>query len=476
MPEDHPDRSGQLGNLGSALHLRFEATRDNADLVRAAELLKMAVRASEPGQADTAIQQIRLGQTLLELTWPVPAETFAEAIGNLRAAAGNAAARSDLRVDAARAWGQGAAQAQRWDLALAGYSAAIELLPLAAWHGLHRADRENQLASWPGLASDAAACALQAGRPGLAVELIEQGRSVVWGQMLRTKTDLRRLGDSHPEFSSKITEIRGILDQPEVGAIAESGAKGSARRDNDRRIRAARDWDALLQTIRALPGFEDFGQPVPFSQLNEAAADGPVVIVNVSRIRCDAMILTSSGLTVLPLENLSWDAAMTHGNTYLHAVQRLSGYGEEDLGRTEMLARLHEIDSTLAWLWRAVTEPVLTQLGYTSTPAAGKSWPRIWWSAAGPLSLLPIHAAGRYDDTARPVPASALDLVVSSYTPTLQALIRARKTGRAGPTGRRLLIVAVPPERWMPPPAAPLGPRRLGAGLLLLWLPLPPMA
>ena len=37
------------------------------------------------------------------------------------------------------------------------------------------------------------------------------------------------------------------------------------------------------------------------------------------------------------------------------------------------------------------------------------------------------------------------------------------------------LIVAIPPERWMAPPAAPLGPRRLVAGLLL-WFPLPAMA
>src|SRR5262245_16187633 len=38
------------------------------------------------------------------------------------------------------------------------------------------------------------------------------------------------------------------------------------------------------------------------------------------------------------------------------------------------------------------------------------------------------------------------------------------------------LMAAVPPERWMAPPAAPLGPRRLGAGLLLLWFPWPPIA
>ncbi|KAG9122641.1 hypothetical protein FRC07_000897 [Ceratobasidium sp. 392] len=45
--------------------------------------------------------------------------------------------------------------------------------------------------------------------------------------------------------------------------------------------------------------------------------------------------------------------------------------------------------------------------------------PHVTWCAAGPLSLLPLHAAGLYDGTL----SNAFDLVVSSYTPTLSALI-----------------------------------------------------
>jgi CHAT domain-containing protein len=47
--------------------------------------------------------------------------------------------------------------------------------------------------------------------------------------------------------------------------------------------------------------------------------------------------------------------------------------------------------------------------------------PRIWWCPTGPLSFLPIHAAGDYGAAH---PESVLDYVVSSYTPNVTALTR----------------------------------------------------
>jgi CHAT domain-containing protein len=47
--------------------------------------------------------------------------------------------------------------------------------------------------------------------------------------------------------------------------------------------------------------------------------------------------------------------------------------------------------------------------------------PRIWWSTTGPLTFLPIHAAGLYNT--REAGFKISDFVVSSYTPTLTALL-----------------------------------------------------
>jgi len=49
--------------------------------------------------------------------------------------------------------------------------------------------------------------------------------------------------------------------------------------------------------------------------------------------------------------------------------------------------------------------------------------PHIWWCPTGPLTFLPIHAAGLYDQSF-PGP-NILDFAVSSYTPTVTTLLEA---------------------------------------------------
>jgi CHAT domain-containing protein len=49
--------------------------------------------------------------------------------------------------------------------------------------------------------------------------------------------------------------------------------------------------------------------------------------------------------------------------------------------------------------------------------------PRLWWCLTGELGFLPIHAAGVYHGASR---ACTADYVVSSSTPTLTALAKAR--------------------------------------------------
>ncbi|CAE6480382.1 unnamed protein product [Rhizoctonia solani] len=68
-------------------------------------------------------------------------------------------------------------------------------------------------------------------------------------------------------------------------------------------------------------------------------------------------------------------------------------------------------------LWDDVAEPVLRFLGYTGRVL--EILPHITWCTTGPLSLLPLHAAGYYDRAG----AKLSDFAVSSYTPTLGTLL-----------------------------------------------------
>lgn len=67
--------------------------------------------------------------------------------------------------------------------------------------------------------------------------------------------------------------------------------------------------------------------------------------------------------------------------------------------------------------------------------------PHITWCLTGPLTFLPIHAAGLYDAEDQP---KLFDYAVSSYTPTLTALLSARRLPAQRSAVPRLLAVSQP--------------------------------
>ncbi|WP_242909896.1 CHAT domain-containing protein [Actinomadura terrae] len=233
----------------------------------------------------------------------------------------------------------------------------------------------------------------------------------------------------------------------------------------DRRMALTREWDALVRQVRKLPGFEDFLRPPPLEKLLPAAAHGPVAVINVSRWRCDALLVVDGDVRVRELPDLNAADVEKMTTAYLNVLDTVSqrwrdwwrakqGAGgleaaEEELSAAEDRAE-KMLRAILRWLWRAVTEPVLKDLGFTTTPDDDvPAWPRMWWCPTGLLTMLPLHAAGDHlaDGPHRP---TVLDRVVSSYTPTLRALVQARAPlpEDASP---ELLIVTVPQVGEEPP-------------------------
>lgn len=238
----------------------------------------------------------------------------------------------------------------------------------------------------------------------------------------------------------------------------------------DRQIALAREWDGLVAQVRELDGFADFMRPPSIGQLLPAAADGPVVLINVETTRCAAMILTADGVEVEPLPDLSADAVARTTTRYLRdleAVDRAarairqaersstSGLRRADPAVRDLEAALttreRGLAETLAWLWDVVTGPVLDRVGFVRTPGPGDTWPRLWWCPTGLLTLLPLHAAGYHADSDRG--RTVIDRVISSYTPTVRALVEARRPYSAMPNGDLILVVAagaVPGEAPLP--------------------------
>ncbi|MEU3618787.1 CHAT domain-containing protein [Streptomyces sp. NPDC006872] len=471
------ERAMVLGNLGTALRWRYQHRGRARDAREAEAHLRAAVGAGPDGSPVHGRHLSGLAELLNARHRRTGDRAGAtEAIALWRQAARLPHAAVADRIGAAVSWAELAMRlGQDWAQAMEGMATAVDLLPLLAWRGLDRTERERLLASCAGLAQDSAAAALTAGFPEQAVELLERGRSVLWSQLLEQHTELDALRAAAPALAARLDQVRSALDTPNgTGAAAAlptvpplTGSAGAGTPPPgtpyrpvwlehhdaaDRRMAPAQEWDELIEEVRRLPGFENFLRRPRLREL-QSALPGPVVLVNVSTLRCDALIVTRDAVRVVPLPDLTAQDAHTRAVRLLTAIHEADRAVDGAAGMTaHMAARIHREQTlldTLEWLWETVSAPVLAALRLTSPAPSHGPWPRLWWCPTGPLALLPVHAAGRPPDPGsdRPRPGdSVLDRVVSSYTPTLRSLAAASTradVGRRGQGGRGTGLLAV---------------------------------
>ncbi|CUA76242.1 Nesprin-2 [Rhizoctonia solani] len=313
---------------------------------------------------------------------------------------------------------------------LYGYEMVIELVPLLACFGAIPDQRHKATQLGGHLAVEAAATAIEAGDYPLALTLLEQGRSVKWNHILQLQTPLQTLKaykDSKAQaYAKRLEEILMRLQLEEDSSLASTdepyhedlGLQGRYQR--------------VLKDIRGLSGpFTNFMRPKEPEDFVKAARKGPAVVINVHESRCDALIvhpMSSKGkIDSVELDRLTPERAREMQRIVNQTLKDLSsphGVGQKGQDRQQWkIDRLNqELKDQLKRLWDWVVYPVLEKLKYEPRSAMDKrKLPHITWCATGPLSFLPLHAAGDYDNTNG---KKTFDYVVSSYTPTLSALLR----------------------------------------------------
>ncbi|WP_165963891.1 CHAT domain-containing protein [Actinomadura sp. KC216] len=447
IPADHSRRPIVLFELSRALDARFRLTGDETDLEESAALLREAIE-STADDADRALYLSRLGDRLRSRfgRTGVPAERD-EAVAAWSEAASIVTAPASWRIDAGWAAARLIADSDPGRAAKL-LDAAVQLLPETAARHLHRSDRQRALGEYASLAADAAALTLtdtsvrrtDEERATRALRQLELGRGVLLSQALDTRSDFTDLQARHPTLAARFTELRDRLDADDTMAVPLMTGDAGSPQDwgVDRRRRIAAAFTATVTEIRALEGFESFLRPPEPSELVRHAAHGPIVVINVSRYRSDALLLTVDGIRSLKLPGI--DAAAL-ANTWLQALDAVRDPEQPARRRTAQTT----IVEILEWLWDRITGPVLDELGYRTTPADGTEWPRVWWVPCGPLSLLPIHAAGYHRE--RPGASgrrAVMDRVISSYTPTVRTLGYARDKDSTSAVVDRALVVAMP--------------------------------
>lgn len=316
-------------------------------------------------------------------------------------------------------------------------STATRLLSIASPRGFHWHDQQFTLSQFRGLASAAAALCINSGEPiETALRLLKTGRGVMANSQLKTRSNITDLEKAHPELALRFKHLRDRCDYQTSFESYSSEDRDplSSVRQLSKHYEAFQKLDEILQSIRAHKGFERFLLGTFVNDMKVLASTGPIIYMNTSRYGSDAFIILSSDIQHLRLHNLKYDELKEAAKTLTAIVKSDSLLTRKDSTTT--------MRTLLEWLWDVAIEPILKQLGFTSTPLDEDSWPHVWWIPVGMLSVFPFHAAG-YTTLGR----RTLDRVILSYVPKIRALKYAReKSERLAIEGHpaSMLLVSMP--------------------------------
>ncbi|KAG1845911.1 CHAT domain-containing protein [Suillus subalutaceus] len=399
----HSDRSWSLNNLALSLRHRFTQRGVPSDLDECIELHRAALLLCAPGHSLRSSSLSSLANSFRERFTQQGISSDLDETFSLFSQLphiSHAASRTDLT--AAKSWAA-AAEETNHDSALLAYQSALKFLDqhVTLFSSSSRHFDAVRIAT-ASLAVDTFSCSVRHGALTTAVELVEQGRAVFWTQLARFRTTLDELSTVRntgaalaKEFKQLSFRLRNAFDQ--------------STEDQSPQIRQLTiKWDDMVSRIRMLPDFSRFLLPPLFSDLQKAAAEGPVTIVNASQYSCDALIVLSNrdpvhvpiDITQIEVSDLSFE------------FQSLS----KEFGSFDTQ---HQLISILRKLWHVIVGPVVQALRVSNVHPGS----RIWWCPTAEFTLLPLHAAGLYEKKRD----SLSHIYISSYTPTLATLVRARQ-------------------------------------------------
>ncbi|KAJ7226683.1 hypothetical protein GGX14DRAFT_385492 [Mycena pura] len=367
-PDSHPHKPSFLNNLSTSLLHRFKQLSDLSDIDDSILISKNSVQLTPDGHPDKSSWLDNLGNAFLSRFQQLgDHDDLLQAISPYSLAAQSATGPAYVRFNASSMWALVAQICQHPSL-LQAYTVALDLLPRLAWLGLSIPDRHYHISKAGKVVRDAAAAAITACQYSRAVEWLEQGRSIIWGQLLQLRSPMDTLKHHHPDLAEN---LRILSNRLEGAGTKQSSLEQSLQSIAKEYHSYALERDELIKKIRGLEGFKRFLLPKTLSQ--------------------------------------------THN--------RLTGHREGDMPPEE------KINHILSELWQRVAYPVLDALAIT-TPSI-TNLQRVWWCPTGPLAFLPIHAAGLYGDN-QPSGSKLSDFVISSYAPSLTSLVTAFETGMAG--------------------------------------------
>ncbi|KAH8798580.1 CHAT domain-containing protein [Flagelloscypha sp. PMI_526] len=475
-PNSHPDKPTYLNNLGTSHQVRFERLSEIADINKAIECQVNAVDLTPDGHPDKPAFLDNLGKSH-KTRFEHLGETadIDMAIANFEQCATSVAGPPIVRFRAGRAWILALRLKKQMSNShsqcLRPQHTLMNLIPELIWLGapIHQHFQTIQDIIDSSI-HEAVSAAIRAQELELAVEWMEQGRSIVWAQLRGLRSPVVDLQGAHPVLAQKFQEVQRKIEmlylpydadntsRPAVGSWEQLG---QAHRCN---IQKRED---LLAEIRNKQGFESFLRPEKYSVLSKACQGCLVILLTVAGEQCDALvILPSRSITHLSFANMSQDVISNlHTRWEKSRMTRLNNRGNEipalftendnlsiqkytflepclpDRGEHAATLDLEPMSSLLAKLWEKIVHPIVEGTENDLPDLADGRLPHIIWCPSGLLSFLPFHAAGIYCSSSEER-IGISDYAVSSYIPSLMALLSNSTTQQLGRPS--ILIVTQP--------------------------------
>ncbi|VDC05884.1 unnamed protein product [Peniophora sp. CBMAI 1063] len=460
-PERYPNLWLYHHSLAECYLRRFESLECSDDIEKTVRLFSKAadlIADSDPRRSDLlhdlgCAQRLLFRHTNIRTDFNVAVESFLESalhrIGNHRS-----------RLSAAKSCIDMLSECPSFDtvqapiLMIARIITAI--VPDIVWLGFNVQRRYKESFHMGALINSAVSVAVSLGALAQAVEWLEAGRALIWAQVSSLRTPLDDLREVSPRLADALQDIQQQLRDSvpsnlafEAGDILSYAADSAATHHRQLVIQR----ENLLVEIRALIGFGGFLLPISFEAIAPSLVhlSGPVIFINIHPSRCDALIVHPHGaLTSVSLPQLS--LKRTEGLLNIWVTQVVGSMGRERGLVPVAPPRGHQDAFTLVlerlWIW--VVHPILQSLDLHAMMENDRL-PHITWCPTGWLAYLPLHAAGLYNEAFGP---RVFDFVVSSYAPSLSALIRSchKPVHCSGAAPRMLLVTqsATPGQSALP--------------------------
>ncbi|KAG1859843.1 TPR-like protein [Suillus subluteus] len=438
-PVSHTDQTMSLCNLTTQLSTHFDHQGHIEDLNKSQEYLCCALTLltqHDPHQLEVHISLVVVYLSFHRsgLDGTVSGEStdgLNAAMHHFKAAAHVVSGSLLHHLQASLRWIHHASQYSH-GTELEAYATSMQLLDTYMSVTASVSSRHNTMKEFPiTLAVDAASCALRSGDVHHAVELLEQGRTLIWTQMTRLHTPLDSLqtcGNHAVALMKRFRDLISLLDKPPA-SHPEGTPRVDVEAEETQYRRLVEDWNGVIEEIWKIEGFSRFLLPPLFSDLQDAARDGPIIVLITSKSSCNAIIIPHKQLPT----SIKLPTNLEKLQTLVDKLQCTSG---------------EALTKALVELWDNVVRLVVKNLNIFAPQGS-----RIWWYPMSVFNFLLLHAAGKY----RKHGQFLSQLYISSYTPSLTALIKAHRhdrslsvsfapIGQNHPAGASFTLDSVEPE------------------------------